>query len=138
MKKCPYCAGEVQDAAVKCKHCHKVFGNAGAVNLSAFATQKPIEQTAAYALKRWTRRLVAVVFLFFGVVMFFGSLVALMAQTPFVAAMIGSAFTIFAGLLLIDRPRDVVTKLTNIQLTGAKRGVVALGLVVVGTIISAM
>ena len=28
MKNCPYCGGEIKDAAIKCKHCREMIGNA--------------------------------------------------------------------------------------------------------------
>lgn len=34
MKKCPFCAEEIQDEAIKCKHCGSIIGNSQTVQLA--------------------------------------------------------------------------------------------------------
>lgn len=43
MKRCPYCAEEVQDAAIKCKHCGEMLS--GSQNSHRGAPRKPLTRS---------------------------------------------------------------------------------------------
>jgi len=136
MKKCPFCAGEVQDAAVKCKHCQKIIGNADAVNLSAFATGEMIEVRAMNSLKKWTRRLCATVIVLIGVLSLVGSGFMFFAGTTGIGAVFGAVLITFSGLLLIDPIRDQITKGMKFKLISGKRILATVVLLVIGAFLN--
>jgi hypothetical protein len=53
MKNCPYCAEEIQDAAIVCKHCGRDFGEKKASRKRGWWTPGRIVLLAALALMSW-------------------------------------------------------------------------------------
>jgi len=89
MKKCPYCAEEVQDEAVKCKHCHKTMTN----------VKTKADDSGSTPNKTQQRSLGAKVGNVIGILLFFGGLTLLSeptsenAQNAFIMALFALSLT---------------------------------------------
>lgn len=96
MKKCPFCAEEVQDQAVKCKHCQQFLNSEARPQPPTQATHEPAKTETDY-----TRTLGAKVGNVFGVFIAFGGVVNLLSPSEGTGR-ISALFIILFGASLMD------------------------------------